>query len=123
MSNIPADVTEQDVKELFSTVGEVLAASTTSSGQFSVMFQALEDAQEAVNQFNTRTLDGSPMEVAMAADALPARPVIGDPPAGGAQASGGGPVKYLTHPSAHAAAKSTIPIFASPVGTSVCFIL
>jgi len=74
VSNLPADITSTDLKELFSTVGEVLSAQLESSstagsgvaGRASVVFATREGASEAVAQFHTRTLDGLPMDVSLA---------------------------------------------------------
>ncbi|KAF5368848.1 hypothetical protein D9758_002857 [Tetrapyrgos nigripes] len=66
VSNLPPDVNEQQVKELFhATVGPLREvtlhydAHGRSKGTASVNFQRKGDGQKAFNQYNNRLIDGS----------------------------------------------------------------
>jgi len=138
VGNLPADITSTDLKELFSTVGDVLSAqlepSSTSTansnvaGRASVVFATREGAAEAVAQFHTRTLDGLPMEVSLAnngggggssADLSLSSSSSRDSSGGaGETVLSNGVPSGATAPgslSQAKAEKSKIPIFASPV--------
>ncbi|PWN18256.1 hypothetical protein BCV69DRAFT_288534 [Microstroma glucosiphilum] len=65
VSNLPLDVTEAQVKELFSTtIGPLrrlamsYRANGTSTGQVTVEFQKFDDATRAYQQYNNRLIDG-----------------------------------------------------------------
>ncbi|KAE8212747.1 hypothetical protein CF319_g914 [Tilletia indica] len=65
VSNLPLDVTEQQVKELFSsTIGPLkkvimsFRANGQSTGNCTVEFQRAEDGNKAYNQYNNRLIDG-----------------------------------------------------------------
>ncbi|PWO00504.1 hypothetical protein FA09DRAFT_188345 [Tilletiopsis washingtonensis] len=65
VSNLPIDVTEPQVKELFSTsIGPLkkvvmsFRANGTSTGTVTVEFQRAEDANRAYQQYNNRLIDG-----------------------------------------------------------------
>ena len=72
VANLVHDITDSDVKELFSTVGEVLSAkvkydrSGRSTGTATVFFAQQSKAIKAAKDFNNRTLDGKPMQVKVA---------------------------------------------------------
>lgn len=66
VSNLPTDVTEAQVKELFSTtIGPLrrvlmsYKANGQSTGVVTVQFQRAEDAGRAYAQYNNRLIDGS----------------------------------------------------------------
>jgi len=66
VSNLPMDVTEAQVKELFSTtIGPLrrvlmsYRANGQSTGVVTVEFQRAEDASRAYAQYNNRLIDGS----------------------------------------------------------------
>ena len=66
VSNLPTDVTEAQVKELFSTtIGPLrrvlmsYRANGQSTGVVTVQFQRAEDASRAYSQYNNRLIDGS----------------------------------------------------------------
>ncbi|CAD6916930.1 unnamed protein product [Tilletia controversa] len=65
VSNLPLDVTENQVKELFSsTIGPLkrvimsFRANGQSTGNCTVEFQRAEDGNRAYNQYNNRLIDG-----------------------------------------------------------------
>lgn len=65
VSNLPLDVTEQQVKELFSSsIGPLkkvvmsFRANGQSTGNCTVEFQRAEDGNRAYNQYNNRLIDG-----------------------------------------------------------------
>ncbi|KAK7047434.1 RNA-binding RNA annealing protein [Paramarasmius palmivorus] len=100
VSNLPPDVNEQQVKELFHTTVGPLREVTLhydsagrSKGVASVHFQRKGDGTKAYQQYNNRLIDGKrPMKIEIVVD--PARPAPASlvsrvaPPAGAAQASG-----------------------------------
>ncbi|CAB1116877.1 unnamed protein product [Ectocarpus sp. CCAP 1310/34] len=63
------DVMDEDIKELFAGVGDLLHCKIDydragrSNGNAVVIFKRREDAENAVSQFHKRTLDGTPMHV------------------------------------------------------------
>ncbi|EPQ31443.1 uncharacterized protein PFL1_00778 [Pseudozyma flocculosa PF-1] len=79
LSNLPLDVTEAQVKELFATtIGPLrklalnYRANGTSTGVCTVEFQRAEDANRAYTQYNNRLIDGKkPLKVEVVVD--PAR--------------------------------------------------
>ncbi len=109
VANLPLDISDGDVRDLFSTAGEVLSSSIErdsagrSTGRASVVFAQKQGAIDAVKQYHARTLDGSPMAVVL--DSAPTPPM--GPAAVPAARSGAS--------TAPKAPKSSIPIFASPI--------
>ncbi|CEI98581.1 hypothetical protein RMCBS344292_12687 [Rhizopus microsporus] len=69
IDNLHYNVTENDVLELFSTVGQVEKArlfydrSGRSTGQAKVRYASNSDAQKAIEKFNNVELDGQPMKI------------------------------------------------------------
>ena len=69
VKNLPTDIDNQQLKELFQSIGEVLAASINfdrsgrSRGTASVFYAQQSKAKEAIRQFHNRTIDGVPMSV------------------------------------------------------------
>ena len=72
VSNLNPDISTTDVRELFSTVGQVLRAKVdadargASLGSATVTFAAHRDAVKAKNEFDGRTLDNAPMQIELA---------------------------------------------------------
>ena len=66
VANLASDIAQEDVAELFGTVGEVMSASVRRGGFAEVVFAQQSKAIQAVKQFHLRTLDGVPMEVQLA---------------------------------------------------------
>ncbi|KAI5479987.1 hypothetical protein MNV49_002277 [Pseudohyphozyma bogoriensis] len=83
VSNLPDDVTEAQVKELFtSTIGPIRSASLAydskgkSKGVATIQFNKVVDAQKAYQQYNKRLVDGKrPMKVEIIVDPSKAPPV------------------------------------------------
>ncbi|KAI8098347.1 uncharacterized protein B0P05DRAFT_576675 [Gilbertella persicaria] len=69
IENLHYDVTEKDVEELFSTVGQVLKAHITfdasgrSTGNARVKYSSMSDAEKAVSKYNNVELDGQTMRI------------------------------------------------------------
>ncbi|POM75164.1 RNA binding protein Mlo3 [Phytophthora palmivora] len=74
VKNLKFDILEEEVRELFGTVGEVSKAeivydrSGRSKGIARVWFTRRSDADKAIKQYDGRTLDGQPMQIALDAD-------------------------------------------------------
>jgi len=76
VSNLPTDVTEAQVKELFSTtIGPLrrvlmsYRANGQSTGVVTVQFQRAEDASRAYSQYNNRLIDGKrPLKIEVVVD-------------------------------------------------------
>ncbi|XP_026478978.1 polymerase delta-interacting protein 3-like isoform X2 [Ctenocephalides felis] len=62
VSNLQANVTQEDIKELFEDVGELLESRLVRPGTAEVIFKTLADAQQAVDVYHNRQLDGQPMK-------------------------------------------------------------
>ncbi|KAF1325802.1 Tho complex subunit 4-like, partial [Globisporangium splendens] len=75
VKNLKFDILEDDVRELFGTVGEVKKAeivydrSGRSKGIARVWFARRSDAEKALKQYDGRTLDGQPMQLSLDDDA------------------------------------------------------
>lgn len=63
VSNLHADVTLDDVMELFGDVGPLKNARLVKPGVADVIFVNIEDALAAVKTYHMRLLDGQPMSV------------------------------------------------------------
>jgi len=74
VKNLKFDILEDDVRELFGTVGEVKKAeivydrSGRSKGIARVWFARKSDAEKALKQYDGRTLDGQPMQLSLDED-------------------------------------------------------
>lgn len=62
ISNLHTSVTESDVRELFEDVGALVNASLVRPGIAEVIYKSLGDAEEAVETYHNRQLDGQPMK-------------------------------------------------------------
>ncbi|RZC00557.1 polymerase delta-interacting protein 3-like [Asbolus verrucosus] len=62
VSNLQPTVTQDDVKELFEDIGQLLAARLVRPGIAEVIYKNLKDAQKAVDTYHNRQLDGQPMK-------------------------------------------------------------
>ncbi|XP_066157377.1 polymerase delta-interacting protein 3-like isoform X2 [Euwallacea fornicatus] len=62
VSNLQSTVTEDDIKELFEDIGQLLSAKLVRSGVAEVIYKNLKDAQKAVDTYHNRQLDGQPMK-------------------------------------------------------------
>lgn len=69
IENLHYNVTEQDVKELFNTVGDVTKAkvifdqSGRSTGLAYISYRSLDDAEKAIQKYNNIELDGQAMQI------------------------------------------------------------
>ncbi|CAG5090926.1 Similar to POLDIP3: Polymerase delta-interacting protein 3 (Homo sapiens), partial [Cotesia congregata] len=61
VSNLQANVTQEDIKELFEDVGELLVSRLVRPGTAEVIYKTLKDATKAVETYHNRQLDGHPM--------------------------------------------------------------
>jgi THO complex subunit 4 len=72
VSNLNAGVTEEDIKELFGDVGELVSArlqrgpNGRSSGSAYVCYVNMKDALEAVKRYNGVPLDDMPLKITLA---------------------------------------------------------
>ncbi|CAH0555212.1 unnamed protein product [Brassicogethes aeneus] len=62
VSNLQSTVTQDDIKELFEDIGQLLAARLVRPGVAEVIYKNLKDAQKAVDTYHNRQLDGQPMK-------------------------------------------------------------
>ncbi|XP_050315344.1 polymerase delta-interacting protein 3-like [Anthonomus grandis grandis] len=62
VSNLQGSVTEEDIKELFEDIGQLLSAKLVRPGVAEVIYKNLKDAQKAVDTYHNRQLDGQPMK-------------------------------------------------------------
>ncbi|XP_011494593.1 PREDICTED: polymerase delta-interacting protein 3-like [Ceratosolen solmsi marchali] len=62
VSNLQANVTQEDIKELFEDVGELLVSRLVRPGVAEVIYKTLKDATKAVETYHNRQLDGHPMK-------------------------------------------------------------
>lgn len=62
VSNLQSSVTEDDIKELFEDIGQLLSAKLVRPGVAEVIYKNLKDAQKAVDTYHNRQLDGQPMK-------------------------------------------------------------
>ncbi|KAL3267906.1 hypothetical protein HHI36_007044 [Cryptolaemus montrouzieri] len=62
VSNLQSTVSQEDIKELFEDIGDLLAARLVRPGVAEVIYKNLKDAQKAVDTYHNRQLDGQPMK-------------------------------------------------------------
>ncbi|KRT80002.1 RNA binding protein [Oryctes borbonicus] len=62
VSNLQNGVTEDDIRELFEDIGQLLVARLVRPGTAEVIYKNLKDAQKAVDTYHNRQLDGQPMK-------------------------------------------------------------
>jgi polymerase delta-interacting protein 3 len=62
VSNLHHSVTQSDIKELFEDIGVLLESRLVRPGVAEVIFKTLADAEEAVECYHNRQLDGQPMK-------------------------------------------------------------
>ncbi|XP_066598430.1 polymerase delta-interacting protein 3-like [Prorops nasuta] len=62
VSNLQANVTQEDIKELFEDVGELLVSRLVRPGIAEVIYKTMKDATKAVETYHNRQLDGHPMK-------------------------------------------------------------
>ncbi|KAJ3208426.1 hypothetical protein HDU82_002515 [Entophlyctis luteolus] len=75
VSNLNHNVTSQDFRELFSTIGPVKSAvlnfdhTGKSTGTGTVIYKRAGDTQRAITEFNGRLFDGRPMRIELVVSA------------------------------------------------------
>ncbi|EAT39237.1 AAEL008938-PB [Aedes aegypti] len=62
VSNLHGSVTQNDIKELFEDIGDLLESRLVRPGVAEVIYRTLKDAEEAVDTYHNRQLDGQPMK-------------------------------------------------------------
>lgn len=62
VSNLQQSVTQDDIRELFEDIGQLLVARLVRPGTAEVIYKNLKDAQKAVDTYHNRQLDGQPMK-------------------------------------------------------------
>lgn len=62
VSNLHVSVSQGDIKELFEDIGDLMDARLVRPGVAEVIFRTREDAEEAVDTYHNRHLDGQPMK-------------------------------------------------------------
>ncbi|XP_018321690.1 polymerase delta-interacting protein 3 [Agrilus planipennis] len=62
VSNLQQTVTQDDIRELFEDIGQLLVARLVRPGTAEVIYKNLRDAQKAVDTYHNRQLDGQPMK-------------------------------------------------------------
>lgn len=62
VSNLQANVTQEDIKELFEDIGELVVSRLVRPGIAEVVYKSLKDATKAVETYHNRQLDGHPMK-------------------------------------------------------------
>ncbi|VEN48142.1 unnamed protein product [Callosobruchus maculatus] len=62
VSNLQPTVTQDDIKELFEDIGQLISAKLVRPGVAEVIYKNLKDAQKAVDTYHNRQLDGQPMK-------------------------------------------------------------
>lgn len=62
VSNLHSSVTKNDIKELFEDIGDLLESRLVRPGVAEVIYRTLKDAEEAVDTYHNRQLDGQPMK-------------------------------------------------------------
>lgn len=62
ISNLNSAVSESDVRELFEDVGPLVSAHLVRTGVAEVIYKSLGDAEEAIETYHNRQLDGKPMK-------------------------------------------------------------
>lgn len=83
VSNLHASVSQGDIKELFEDIGELMEARLVRPGIAEVIFKTLQDAEEAVDTYHNRHLDGQPMKCLLVhprSSSKPTAPALKPPP-------------------------------------------
>eukprot|EP00047_Mylnosiga_fluctuans_P018775 m.74929 g.74929 ORF g.74929 m.74929 type:complete len:257 (+) comp7789_c0_seq1:1-771(+) len=73
VSNLQPSVTQQDMKELFETVGPVARVALADDGTCDVLFRTPAHAAEAQHKYHNIALDGALMDIKLAAVEPPVR--------------------------------------------------
>lgn len=62
VSNLHGSVTQNDIRELFEDIGDLLESRLVRPGVAEVIYRTAADAEEAVDTYHNRQLDGQPMK-------------------------------------------------------------
>uniref|UniRef100_A0A1L8DD57 RRM domain-containing protein n=1 Tax=Nyssomyia neivai TaxID=330878 RepID=A0A1L8DD57_9DIPT len=62
VSNLHGSVTQNDIMELFEDIGQLMEARLLRPGVAEVVFRGQKDAEQAVDTYHNRQLDGLPMK-------------------------------------------------------------
>jgi len=82
VSNLDPDVTEDDVKDIFTQIGTVKFVKLiydkngVSQGSAEVQFRSKDDAEKAVTEYNEAEVDGRTMYLKIIADVVAGAPVV-----------------------------------------------
>lgn len=74
ISNLHKSVTQEDVVELFEDVGKLVSAKLIRPGTAEVIYKNLGDAEQAVDTYHNRQLDGQPMKCLLCHPSMKAYP-------------------------------------------------
>lgn len=80
VSNLHSSVTQNDIRELFEDIGDLLESRLVRPGVAEVIYRNAKDAEEAVDTYHNRQLDGLPMKCLLVkprASNKPTAPAIG----------------------------------------------
>lgn len=80
VSNLHSSVTQNDIRELFEDIGDLLESRLVRPGVAEVIYRTAKDAEEAVDTYHNRQLDGLPMKCLLVkprASNKPTAPAIG----------------------------------------------
>lgn len=79
VSNLHSTVSQGDISELFEDIGELVEARLVRPGVAEVIFRTMKDAEQAVDTYHNRQLDGQPMKCLLVnprASSKPTAPAI-----------------------------------------------
>lgn len=71
VTNLHSSVTVWDIQELFADIGGLVSAVITKPGVAEVVYKTMKDAEDAVEVYHNRQLDGQPMKCHMITQAAP----------------------------------------------------
>lgn len=66
VSNLDSGITEGEIRELFSDIGEVMSAKIIRAGTAEVIYRNIGDDERAHEAYHNRILDGRPMKIILA---------------------------------------------------------
>ncbi|KAL3839554.1 hypothetical protein ACJIZ3_024145 [Penstemon smallii] len=99
VSNLDYGVTDEDLKELFSALGDLKRCSVNydrsgrSEGTAEVVFSRRRDAEAAIKSYNNVQLDGKPMNIEIIGANMAPHTILPQAPYGEYRINGGGPIR------------------------------
>ncbi|KAG8376876.1 hypothetical protein BUALT_Bualt09G0109700 [Buddleja alternifolia] len=99
ISNLHYGVSDDDIKELFSGVGDLKRCSVhydrsgRSEGTAEVVFYRRRDAEAAIKRYNNVQLDGKPMKIEIVGMNMASPPMLPQASLGGYRINRGGPIR------------------------------